>query len=152
MTTDAMIEIKLTTTNVFTRWPCHVCGGCTEKVEVLAESDGAKDGSIRVCERCLEAGNIDERLAKHADDIDAWAAQVRALIGRLKVPTFAEWKAYSERAEVARYAMCTAAAEGVYDQVLTDDAVFAEWLPKYQQDRRKLFDQSGRPLDGDFPF
>ena len=32
-----MIEIKLTETNVFTRWPCTICGGCTEKVAILAE-------------------------------------------------------------------------------------------------------------------
>jgi hypothetical protein len=82
------IEIKLVPTNVYTRWPCHVCGGCTEKVGVLAESE---DGT-RVCERCLKAGNVDERLEAFAQALENEARLTRGLIGRLKVPTYQQWR------------------------------------------------------------
>ena len=94
-----MIEIKLTETNFFTRWPCTVCGGCTEKVAILAEgtqrlSDDGESRTVRVCESCLEGSDglgIDEHLDLHARALEGEAALVRSMIGRLKVPTFAEW-------------------------------------------------------------
>jgi hypothetical protein len=89
------IEIKLERTDVFTRWYCHVCGGCTGKVGVLAEGEDTINGGgvVRVCEQCLEAGDIDARLERRAAHLEACAAEARALIGNLKVPTFAEWEA-----------------------------------------------------------
>jgi hypothetical protein len=90
MTTENVIEITLVETNVLTRWPCHVCGGHTEKVEVLAEDHG---GNVRVCEFCLEAGNIDDRLRKHAARLREYADAVEALIGLLKVPSYEAWQA-----------------------------------------------------------
>jgi hypothetical protein len=86
-------EANFVRTGFFTRWPCHVCGGHTEKVEVLTEVkcvDG--DVALRVCETCLEAGDIDKRLEDHAARLVSEAARLRNLIGRLKVPTFAQWK------------------------------------------------------------
>ena len=41
-------------------WPCNICGGHTRGVNVLTES---LDGTVRVCEKCLKSGQIDERLA-----------------------------------------------------------------------------------------
>ena len=97
-TTEPMIEIKLTETNFFTRWPCTVCGGETEKVAILAEgtqrlSDDGESRTVRVCESCLEGDSlgIDARLDLHARALEGEAALIRGLIGRLKVPTFAEW-------------------------------------------------------------
>ena len=63
------IEIKLRETNFFTRWPYTVCGGCTEKVGILAEGTQRLSGdgefrTVRVCESCLEGGDglgIDDR-------------------------------------------------------------------------------------------
>ncbi len=90
--TNDRIVVKLVPTNVFTRWPCHVCGSQTEKVSILAEAgDPLSDDLVRVCERCLEAGDIDERLEAHARSLDDDADWVRALIGRLEVPTYAAW-------------------------------------------------------------
>jgi hypothetical protein len=89
-----MIEVKLERTNFFTRWPCTVCGGHTEKVEVLAESEGR---GVRVCERCLQCGDIDGHLARHAAELEQEAARLRSLIGRLKVPTYQEWEAEMDR-------------------------------------------------------
>src|SRR5258708_19603856 len=83
---DGKIEVKLVRTNFYTRWPCTVCGGCTEKVGVLAEGP-----SVRVCERCLQSGDIDGHLARNAAELEQEAARVRSLIGRLKVPTYDQW-------------------------------------------------------------
>lgn len=126
-----MIEVKLTTTNVLTRWPCHVCGGCTEKVTVLAEvADGPLQG-FRVCEQCLQAGNIDERLQQHADAAEAripkireHAAKLRALVGRIKVPTWEEYEAYDARNEVATWLSLVANDHDAAKRVMTDDALF----------------------------
>ena len=91
------IKVELVETNFLTRWPCTVCGGCTEKVPILAES---KTGE-RVCESCLRAGNIDERLEQYAlvldTAVDTAAAATRSLIGRLSVPTYEEWQARCEQ-------------------------------------------------------
>ncbi len=94
-----MIEIKLTETNFFTRYPCTVCGGCTEKVAILAEgtqqlSDDGQYRTVRVCESCLEGGDglgIDAHLDLRAQQLEAEAALVRSMIGQLEAPTFAEW-------------------------------------------------------------
>src|SRR5579884_2339368 len=118
MNDKAAVQIELVPTNFRTRWPCTICGGCTEKVAVLAEGvlpNGAMGPDanpanpvaqimrrmdapqslgtvIRVCETCLEAGNIDERLARHVDRLESEARELRALIGRLRVPSYEQWK------------------------------------------------------------
>jgi hypothetical protein len=89
-----VIETKLVETHFFTRWHCHVCGGHTEKVCILCEGDLAPlglMGSIRVCERCLEGGNLDQHLNETARDLEEQAAFTRSLIGKIKTPTYAEW-------------------------------------------------------------
>ncbi len=97
--TTEPISIELVETSFFTRYPCTVCGGCTEKVAILAEgtlrlSDDGESMTVRVCESCLEGGDglgIDARLDSHARALEGEATLTRSLIGRLKVPTFAEW-------------------------------------------------------------
>ena len=56
--TKKIITVDLVETNVFSRWLCTVCDGCTNPVSVLAEG---KDGehAIRVCEQCLEAAELE---------------------------------------------------------------------------------------------
>ena len=93
------ITIEMTTTAGYFRLGCSVCGGCTEKNLVAAESPPGTSPGIRVCETCLEAGNIDVRLLGHADALERQAAQLRLLVGRLKVPTFAEWQAANDEEE-----------------------------------------------------
>jgi hypothetical protein len=87
-TDDGNIKIELVKSDFLTRYPCSVCGGYTEKVTVLARGHG-----LLVCETCLEAGNIDERIERHAAALEAMATETRALIGRLVVPSYAEWQA-----------------------------------------------------------
>lgn len=109
------IEVELVESNFLTRWPCTVCGGCTEKVPILAEgrqplSNDGESRKIRVCENCLQFGEIDEKLDLHARQIEAEAVLLREMIGRLQVPTFAEWQARCEQHErewVADYEKAT---------------------------------------------
>jgi len=84
--TKKIIMVELVETNVFSRWHCTVCDGCTNPVSVLAEG---KDGkrAIRVCEQCLEAAEIDKRLAATAAAHERHAAYLRSLVGRLRVPS-----------------------------------------------------------------
>jgi hypothetical protein len=119
-----MIEVKLVETNVLTRWPCHVCGGCTEKVSILAETDNG----FRICERCLSDGDLDAKLRARADRIEREApievAELRGLIGRVKAPTYAEWEAAMaesaakwEAASAKANSEMEAAAEPSFDDV-----------------------------------
>jgi hypothetical protein len=98
------IEINFVSTNVITRWPCHVFGGHTEKVGTLCEEIDARDGAeVRVCERCLEAGSLGQRLEETARMFEDLANRTRGMIGRLKTPTYAAWpEADIRRAEQRR--------------------------------------------------
>ena len=57
------VRFNLVDTNFLTRWPCDICGGATEKVSVLCESESGE----RICERCLEANDFDNRLNEFAE-------------------------------------------------------------------------------------
>ena len=85
------VKVELTETNVLTRWPCHVCGGHTEKVSTLAEVRVGNYEGFRVCERCIESRDFDNKLRETADRYTKQADDLRALIGRLEVPTAAEY-------------------------------------------------------------
>ena len=140
------IEIKLRETNFFTRWPCTVCGGCTEKVAILAEgalqlSDDGESRTVRVCETCLEGSDglgIDDRLDLHARALEGEAALIRSMTGRLKVPTFAEWCKAEREHEVC------ACME--IDKVSRDEAE-NKVSPDYPRaPDRPLFDGNGEKL------
>jgi len=93
------IRFSFVPTNFYTRWPCHVCGGWTEKDGVLCEVTEGPYTGLRVCAQCLKAGQgkVDERLTAHIERLEEYAAQTRSLIGRLELPTFSAWEA-AERA------------------------------------------------------
>ena len=141
------ITIELVQTNFFTRHPCTVCGGCTEKVAILAEGKGHffddTSSIIRVCETCLceqESGGIDASLDLRARALEAEAERLRDLIGRLKVPTFAEW-CKAEREHEVQWFMHT------YD--LTPEQAESKVHPDYprEQDRPLLdFDDEELPF------
>lgn len=86
------IVVELVERCGYFRRGCHVCGGHTEKVTVLAEVVSGEYQGMRVCETCLKAGDIDARLAAHADTLEAQAALLREVIGRVKVPSFEDWE------------------------------------------------------------
>lgn len=58
----------------------------------IQKATGRELGII-VCERCLQAGDIDARIKWNIDGLTRYAAKLQTLVGRLKVPTFAEWEA-----------------------------------------------------------
>lgn len=91
------IKMELVETTVFTRWPCTICGGVTEKVPILCEGPGG----MRVCEECLKTGNLDERLRGNIARHEAHIVQLRDLIGRLVVPSYGDWKAACANYEYA---------------------------------------------------
>jgi hypothetical protein len=85
-----------------TRQCCTVCGGVTEKFEVLASTEKG-GGKIIVCGQCLSDGQdqIDANLARRADEVEKRALEharfLRSLIGELHdVPTHAQWQAELE--------------------------------------------------------
>jgi hypothetical protein len=92
------IKFKFVRANWYTRWPCHVCGGCTEQVSILCEArlpvSGGTETTMRVCERCLEAGQdqIDRRLRDQIEELEGHARDLRNLVGRLDIPAFEEWE------------------------------------------------------------
>jgi hypothetical protein len=99
---DDKIKFELTPASYFTRRPCHVCGGRTEKVSILCEaklpcSDGV-EVTMRVCETCLMAGQdrIDKRLNSHIKELEGHARDLGGLVGRLVIPTFDEWQRAEE--------------------------------------------------------
>ena len=95
------IETHFKTVKQHFHWPCSVCGGHTKGVNVLTQS---LDGTVRVCEKCLKEGQIDERLAKHAQRLEEEALKTRSLIGRIKVPSYDEWLAEEQRVDAQRIA------------------------------------------------
>jgi len=91
------IKFQLTTTNVHTRWPCHICGGHTEKGSILCECEVVKEPHkrlLRICEFCLQAGKgkVNARLQSHIAQLEEEAAYLRSLTDRLEFPTYAAWK------------------------------------------------------------
>jgi hypothetical protein len=103
--TDDIIHVKLVHTNCCQRWECTVCGGYTERVRVVAQAK-VTGGTIRVCEACLmakahsNAAHIDATLERNAARAEAYARSVRSLKGRLKLPTYNEWLAEEDEAEI----------------------------------------------------
>ena len=106
--TDRMIKVSLTQACIWTRWHCHVCGGRTEKDPVLAEGKQDLPNNeyrvVRVCDQCLKGADglsIDQRLENYARFLDVEAEITRALIGKLQVPSHAEWEAANREHEDA---------------------------------------------------
>lgn len=94
------VVFEFVRTNFYTRRTCHLCGGHTEKVDVLTEvKQGAEEG-LRVCEQCLRAGTeaVYAKMERHAAWLEQRAADVRGLVGRLELPSYAEWEAEMDKA------------------------------------------------------
>ena len=151
---EDIIEFEFVQTNFYRRWPCTVCGGTTEKVNTLTEARWSCGNTMRVCESCLKAGNIDERLEQYAEAMDARARAVRGLIGQLKVPSYTDWEAQEDRANIAHDAQDETGSGDVYKQVMEDDAAYHEWRQK-AKDRLERGGEprnSSNPEDLDLPF
>ena len=86
------VEVQLIESNVQTRWTCHVCSGHTDKYTVLAEVQGGEYDGFRVCDRCIRNRDFDDKLQERAASLEAQAAKLRSLSGRLSVPSFRDWE------------------------------------------------------------
>ena len=92
------VKVEFVRSAFLTRYPCHVCGGFTGKDCILAEVKNGEFKGFRVCECCLIEREFDAKLIKHAESLEADAAELRSLVGRLEVPTFEQYKAESRKA------------------------------------------------------
>jgi hypothetical protein len=166
-TTERDIVVALTNSNYLTRWPCFVCGGCTEKVNALAEVLSGEYEGLRVCETCLDEGDLDRRLARPAAELEQGVKEeveaLRALIRRLRVPSYAEWQAYNERLDIATYASCMMNStdgdiNAEVDKIMQDEATYQVWRQRAEQEEcesRAAYDnnrQSCSLNDDDTPF
>jgi hypothetical protein len=137
-TDDGKIKIELVRSDSLTRHPCNVCGWYTEKVPVWARGHG-----LLVCEFCLEAGAvaIDERLERHAAALEATAAATRALIGRLVVPSYAEWQAAmaAEAEDFERHHRALDIAESAERLAIEHDNIARDPKARYRVIGRDVF-------------
>lgn len=97
---DNKIVFEFVQTNCFTRYPCHICGGYTEKEEILCEVTSGEHEGLRICEFCLKAGKekVDERLNEQIKSLDEQLAELKSFVGRLEFPTYAEWEERTRQA------------------------------------------------------
>lgn len=86
-------------TRFFTRYPCHICGGVTEKDVIIVEVLEGEFKGLRICPFCLESGDTDGRLQKHIDRLLSEAEELRSLMGRIEAPTYQEWQKKTEEHE-----------------------------------------------------
>ena len=86
-----MIKVKLVETDPFTSEVCTVCGFRIPASHGFIGEVGSP--AISVCAACLQSGEIDQRLEAHAVELLKRAEWLKSLVGRLDVPTYAEWQA-----------------------------------------------------------
>jgi hypothetical protein len=114
------IRTRFKSVRLHNHWPCTVCGGQTSGVNVLNESP---DGTVRVCEHCLQAGDThpmrDLGLRGPGDiELEVWALFLRKRL---------------ERRE-GNHALCQALVHEC-DVVLQDDAVV---VPPFRRRWRQI--------------
>ncbi len=89
--TTKNIVFELIKSSFLTRRHCHVCGGNTEKDLVLCEVTEGEYKGTRVCPRCIESRDFDQRLEKNSKKIERELEFTLSMIGRLKTPTIDEF-------------------------------------------------------------
>jgi hypothetical protein len=91
------VKAELCRAPALMRYPCHLCGGVTYKVPVHCVVQSGDYAGLRVCERCLERhtspGSVDDALTARAREVLREANRLLTLVGRLQLPSFAEWSA-----------------------------------------------------------
>ena len=89
------------------------------------------------CARCHYVGNQDQRREETAREFERGAAEARAMIGRIKTPTYAEWLERSHLGGVAWVLRFDKNLDEMRDQwkrSLNDDS---RWIPE-DKDREVL--------------
>ena len=85
------INFSITQSDGYFRFPCHVCGGHTEKQAMTCKVTEGEHEGLTVCWQCMQERDFDERLTKHAERDELRARYARSLIGRLAVPPYEEF-------------------------------------------------------------
>jgi hypothetical protein len=89
--TDDKIKLKATKLpDQITAICCIVCSRVSERPLIAAEGEG-----IVICPHCLAEGDIDAKLERHAARLESRSRWLRALIGRLEVPSPAVLKEFA---------------------------------------------------------
>jgi len=73
---------------------CVVCRRISERPLMAAEGEAEGEGII-ICPHCLAEGDIDAKLERHAAHLESRSRWLRALIGRLEVPSPAVLKEFA---------------------------------------------------------
>ena len=85
----------------YTRWPCALCGGTTEKRSIRSTFQDEDGTTYTVCEHCLEAGvgKIRERIGEYVAGLEGWIKFLRTIAKQdWELPTIQDFiKAESDR-------------------------------------------------------
>ncbi len=73
---------------------CVACNDISERPLMAAEGE-AEGQDIVICPHCLAEGDIDAKLERHAAGLESRSRWLRALIGRLEVPSPAVLKEFA---------------------------------------------------------
>ena len=93
------IKVELVVTGALMRHNCHVCGGTTDRVHVVARVTEGPHKGLTICENCLKTGDIRQKMIDQAD-LHAYRAKMfRAAAPNLECPSYEEWKAMDDRIE-----------------------------------------------------
>jgi hypothetical protein len=90
----------------YAKWTCSLCGGRQSDGPWVVVEAAVEDLSVLVCGDCIEWSGehprcIDDGLEEAAAKADRHAELFRSLVGRLRVPTYAQWRAADGAAERA---------------------------------------------------
>jgi hypothetical protein len=80
--------------NQITAICCIVCSRVSERPLMAAEGEAEGEGIV-ICPHCLAEGDIDAKLERHAARLESRSRWLRALIGRLEVPSPAVLKEFA---------------------------------------------------------
>jgi hypothetical protein len=93
--TDGKIKLKATKLpDQITAICCIVCSRVSERPLIAAEGEAEGEGIV-ICPHCLAEGDIDAKLERHAARLESRSRWLRALIGRLEVPSPAVLKEFA---------------------------------------------------------
>ena len=128
--TDGKIKLKATKLpDQITAICCIVCSRVSERPLMAAEGE-AEGKDIVICPHCLAEGDIDAKLERHAARLESRSRWLRALIGRLEVPSPAVLKEFAGPEDIEQAAVFWKSLSNLLDE--------SELLP-IDQGRIRLF-------------
>ena len=102
--TDGKIKLKATKLPDQIAIHCIVCNRISERPLMAAEGE-AEGEDIVICPHCLAEGDIDAKLERNAARFESRSRWLRALIGRLEVPSPAMLKEFAGPEDIVQTAV-----------------------------------------------